>query len=353
MAQVQVQTQMNLRPSVGKNLMTMVFGMWLIAGVFIDGFAHNHGVVETFFTPWHAILYSGFLATAAWILLVIYQNKRRSAGLSWLQAVPQGYGLGTIGIFVFLAGGVGDMIWHTVFGIEKNTAALLSPTHLILLLGALMILTSPFRVGWNNAELVAPNWKQFLPTLLSIELTTAAVGFFLMYAWIFRQNTPSTPNVNWLLAHAPMMDESMQKSGLTSILLDTLVMMFPVYLMMSRWKTPFGTFTFHMTFLATIMCVLDGFVNWPTIPILLVGGLLTDVLYHALRPGSGRMWVYRLIALLVPVVIWGLYYLCMSMIAGIGWAPELWCGSIVEAALASLGLSLLGLQPERPAREDA
>ena len=41
---------------------------WLIGGVFLDGWAHvNLPGLETFFTPWHAVLYSGFLAVAALI----------------------------------------------------------------------------------------------------------------------------------------------------------------------------------------------------------------------------------------------------------------------------------------------
>ena len=43
----------------------MVFATWLIVGIFVDGWAHNNDKPETFFTPWHALFYSGFLATAA------------------------------------------------------------------------------------------------------------------------------------------------------------------------------------------------------------------------------------------------------------------------------------------------
>lgn len=33
--------------------------VWLVAGVAIDGWAHNtiRPLIDTFFTPWHAILY--------------------------------------------------------------------------------------------------------------------------------------------------------------------------------------------------------------------------------------------------------------------------------------------------------
>jgi hypothetical protein len=38
---------------------------WLQGGGFLDGWAHHHGRVDaSFFTPWHAMLYTGSLAVA-------------------------------------------------------------------------------------------------------------------------------------------------------------------------------------------------------------------------------------------------------------------------------------------------
>ena len=40
-----------------------VLSAWLLGGAFVDGWAHTHGKVDTtFFTPWHAAFYTGFLA---------------------------------------------------------------------------------------------------------------------------------------------------------------------------------------------------------------------------------------------------------------------------------------------------
>lgn len=50
--------------SWGTHLVTVLLATWLIGGVFVDGWAHNNlAKLETFFTPWHALLYSGFAAT--------------------------------------------------------------------------------------------------------------------------------------------------------------------------------------------------------------------------------------------------------------------------------------------------
>ena len=43
----------------------VVLCSWVLVGGCLDARAHLHGLVETFFTPWHAVLYAGFLAVAS------------------------------------------------------------------------------------------------------------------------------------------------------------------------------------------------------------------------------------------------------------------------------------------------
>jgi hypothetical protein len=59
------------------DFVTEVLGIWLFRAVFLDGRAHLHVPgLETFFTPWHAALSSGLVATAAWTASVIWRNRR-------------------------------------------------------------------------------------------------------------------------------------------------------------------------------------------------------------------------------------------------------------------------------------
>src|SRR5262245_53571828 len=54
--------------------------VWWLGGLFIDGWAHsNIPQLETFFTPWHAVFYSGYLAVAFTLLAQILLNLRQSA----------------------------------------------------------------------------------------------------------------------------------------------------------------------------------------------------------------------------------------------------------------------------------
>jgi hypothetical protein len=53
---------------------------WLVGGLFVDGWAHNtRPRLESFFTPWHGLFYSGFAAAAGWICWQVW-SRRRAAG---------------------------------------------------------------------------------------------------------------------------------------------------------------------------------------------------------------------------------------------------------------------------------
>jgi hypothetical protein len=160
-----------------------VLGLWLMLGMFLDGFAHHNLLesLETFFTPWHGILYSGFLALAGFILF--HQVRNMLNGYPWNRALPAGYSLALIGIALFGLGGLGDLIWHTLFGVEEGVEALLSPTHLLLAAGGLLLTTGPLRAGLRRfADAPKPGWKNLAPALLSALLFLSVLTFFTEYA---------------------------------------------------------------------------------------------------------------------------------------------------------------------------
>jgi WD40-like Beta Propeller Repeat len=138
-------------------------------------------VDKTFFTPWHAVLYAAFVVVAAFLVFSLLRNHRK--GYPWREALPPGYGLSLLGVMIFAAGGVLDMLWHMLFGIEVSVEALLSPTHLILAFGLVLIVTGPFRA----ARLRLPGeraygWIQLLPALLSLTFVLSSFEGFTQYA---------------------------------------------------------------------------------------------------------------------------------------------------------------------------
>lgn len=57
-------------------MLTVFFSAWALAGAFLDGWAHSRVIqFETFFTPWHAVFYTGFFAMAAWVIWTVRANR--------------------------------------------------------------------------------------------------------------------------------------------------------------------------------------------------------------------------------------------------------------------------------------
>src|SRR5690242_11280440 len=115
---------------------------WLVTGLYTDAWAHNHFPIDNFFTPWHAILYSGLIAIAIFLVGTFFRNRLR--GYTTLQAMPPGYELSLLGVMLFFFCGIGDLLWHLAFGIEKNMDAALSPTHLGIVISSVLILSGPY-----------------------------------------------------------------------------------------------------------------------------------------------------------------------------------------------------------------
>src|SRR5262249_53683771 len=123
---------------------------WLLAGAYLDSWAHNHiATLDPLFTPWHAVLYAAFFAIAARIAGTIALNHRR--GYSSARSLPSGYGLSLVGAGIFFVGGLGDAIWHTVFGVERDFAVVLSPSHLSLTFAACLMGAGPLRAAWGRS----------------------------------------------------------------------------------------------------------------------------------------------------------------------------------------------------------
>ena len=122
--------------SVRFDWMVVLLEAWWVGGLFVDGWAHAHGKVDqSFFTPWHAILYAGFFVNALFFASVAWRNHGK--GYPWSRSVPRGYEFAVLGVGIFLVGGFLDLVWHLLFGIERSLSATLSPTHLMLALGHL------------------------------------------------------------------------------------------------------------------------------------------------------------------------------------------------------------------------
>ena len=321
--------------TVTQDLVTSVLSLWLIGGLFVDGWAHrNLAELETFFTPWHAAFYSGFAATALWMVSLV----RRHSGM------PVGYRPGVIGVGVFALGGIGDLVWHSVFGVETSLDALLSPTHLFLLAGILLILTSPIRSSWHRPTARATPWAQILPALLSTTLVVAVLQFFFLYASGWTSGIPGVP-------YNPGEDELLTSYGVLEIMISTTILFGAVLALVKRYRPPPGSFVVLFGVVGVLLSALDGFV-WPwEILQMVIAGAAVDVLVAGLDPDPAVPNRFRWFGLLAPIAAWSIRFISFVVFRpSLGWPPEIWGGAIVFAGLLGWGLAALITLPPSPAR---
>jgi hypothetical protein len=181
--------------------------VWLIGGFYIDLWAHAHGKVDdTFFTPWHALLYTGAASFGVVLGLVAIFGKPRGIPVRDVLAPP--YRLAFLGAVLFAVGGVLDLIWHTIFGFEVDVEALLSPTHLLLAGSGLLMIGGPLRsaaarmagdtVAIRDGR--APSWRLVGPFIIPLAMSLAIFGAFTQYAHpivdVWSAATPGTTATN-------------------------------------------------------------------------------------------------------------------------------------------------------------
>ena len=320
---------MEERTSFREDLVTIGLSLWIMVGLFVDAYNHvTNPDLETFWTPWHAIFYSGFLATAAWLVAIRLRRRPEiGADIFW---APQGYRLAMYGIALFAAGGIGDALWHEVFGVETSLDALLSPTHLLLYVGLTLIISAPVRARWLDADVdptnpPAPSLGSFFPALASLTFAATLTAFFFEYAWtplelrdVLIPYNPATNSEEWAAF------------GFLTIVVTTLIAFTPLLVASRRWRLPFGSVTTYMLLMNLLLLVgfdkdPDGFLAT------LAAGIVMDVL---IRQGAAR----RLVVVLPPLVLWASYFGLVDLGHELGWPPEIWGGSIFFAVLAAIAV---------------
>lgn len=311
----------------------VALALWFMGGVFLDGSAHAHHAVDSFFTPWHAILYSGFMVNAIAIFGVTLRNINK--GYSRWLAIPAGYELSFVGALIFGVAGVLDLIWHTVLGIEVSFEALLSPPHLLLALGMFLIVGGPFRAAWRrttlNAGTALAKNLAWLPMLLSLTFMLCSLTFFTF---------PAHPFIYvWVNAANRSVGDRSVTLALPAILLQAGILMGCLLLAIRRWKLPFGSVTLVLALNTAALSVISS--NWQFMPIAIISGLLADAAITLFDPSPKKLTALRAFAFGLPTVLYLLYFAQIAVTGGLAWRVPLWGGAAVLAGVAGLLLSYL------------
>jgi hypothetical protein len=325
--------------SLRLDLTAALLPLWMVAGLYLDGSAHHNmpDTIDTFFTPWHAVLYSGFLASAGLVVITAWRNI--SNGYSWRRALPAGYALSLVGAVIFFFSGAGDFLWHEAFGFEIGLQALVSPTHLTLAVGGILIVSGPLRAAlYRPLETATTGWKQLLPVILSLLGILSVLTFF--------TGEFSIITYPHLMVNRPAVDNTFlyDLQALASVLIPSALLMGVLLFALRQWTLPTGSLAMIIVANGLLMTWfhLKEVYQYPQVLfVFLLAGIAADALYQLLKPSVTRVRAFRLFAFSIPAILFALFFAILITTAGMWWSVHLWTGSVFLAGVVGLLLSYL------------
>ena len=297
--------------------------------------------MESFFTPWHALLYTGFATLLIWTLVLAYR-RRADATVWWRDGWPAGYRLGAVGAAIFLVGGAGDMTWHGVFGIEVGLEGGLSPTHLAIDLGGVLLLTSPLRSWWATGA----DRLRAVTGVVSLALGTTMLAVLLL---LFMPLNAAAATLPYLVGNSTP-EHLAAVAGVQGYLFATVLLVVPLLLCHRRRATP-GVATALIGVLSLFTMVMYEFPSpqWTAVLGATLGAAVTDAALVRLDAVRGADAPLRLptAGALFALCVWAGHLLGLHLAAGVRWPVELWTGTLVLTTL--LAAALGGLATHGPA----
>jgi hypothetical protein len=320
----------------------VIFAAWQVLGAYVDGWAHLHlkTALESFFTPWHAIFYLGFGAVTALLVVTLVRNHR--AGYAWKHALPREYLLALCGSALFLVSGVGDMLWHIIFGIEIGIDALLSPTHLLLAFAGAVIASAPLHAIWFRNRTEERIHKG--PVVISLCLLVLTLTFMMQFLHPYYYDYTAAASY----VEGPLYEDISIAHVLVGVTIANIIffvaIILGVTLAIIRFiDLPPGTFTLLFFVEAVAMAALME--QYWFIGSAIISGVLIDVCYQKLLHHLHEVRSLRLFGVLLPVLITAPYFLATVIRSGTWWSIHLVAGTVCVAGIAGLLLTYLILPP--------
>lgn len=278
--------------------------LWILGGLFLDGWFHiNRPGGESFFTPWHAILYSG---VGAAVLVHLWQASR-SGGTA------PGYGPSLAGGMLVLLAGVADGAWHTALGVEADLDALLSPPHLLLITAGTLVFAGPLRAALREPLGAG------LPTALSAAAVVAGLGFFTQYVNPFTHSyATAVPGAGSLAV------KLREVTGVAGLVLWSVLVGGALAVVHARTARVPGSLAVVVA-LPTLLLVTQQD-RYAFVPAVLVTALVVELL-------GRRLPTLPLVAAATGLLAAGW---CVTLLAtaDVVWSAELLTGSVASAAAA-------------------
>lgn len=318
--------------------MVTILNIFFFAGLFFDFWSHVHTKItdiNTFFTPTHYFFYAAFGLICIFFTLVFFTNYK---AYSFLKILPQGYNLSLLGILIFGIGGVLDFIWHYFFGFEKSIEAVVSPTHLLLAIGTILIITGPLRSVFSRSN-IAGAYFQNIPALISVIMSIVifqALTYYANHLIILRPTEP-------LFVKSAF---TAQALGITSILLQSAIYLgFLLTLVKNNRLLPgYTLLILGITTTLTLFFSTNALkINTSIAISILTAGLFCELLL-LFKNKIGRDYFWYIFFAAVPIFANCAYFIALALTAKITWSVPVYTGAILQSSIMGFILSYLSLK---------
>lgn len=333
--------------SLGLDYAVGICTVWISSGFFLDAWAHGHVPIESFFTPYHGVFYSGMVAVL--VVLAAYALAQRARGYGWPDAFPLPYRLAILGIPIFATAGVGDMLWHRLLGVEEGVDALLSPTHQALGLGIFFLASGPIRSVVADVR-SSKSLALQLPLVLGLATWLILVHFGTAYA--FDPGAGATDAPPPIAPFTPDYLTSLS-IGYYKLSIGVLILIFQCIVMSgfalwiaARIAPAAGSFT--LLYLIGNVPAAAAFTNHtPLLAVTaaqsLIAGAVADALAARFDPHPSGTFAraFHWFAVAVPMTYAGIY-LCATLLADrLWWDWNVSLGAWIWTGVCGFALSLL------------
>jgi hypothetical protein len=318
--------------------------LWLSGGIMIDAWYHFHSTVETFFEPAHGLLYAGLLASYVFTGITMY--RRWQHGYRGRELLPLRYEATALGLIVCLAGGVTDMIKHSLWGFEEGFNALLSPTHLLIGVGMFLIIAGPMRSALGRTKPPATFIAQ-LPLVLATASMLELVHWGTQFIFLSQAEALYAPLAPSSVAHATItlltLQYDKQGLGLLAVMVQSiLVASFFLYLarriQLAQWSAVVLLVTGNAFVAAADSNYAGQFVA--VIVSSAAAGFGADLFRLNPVDQLGRRWL--LAAFAIPAIYWAcMLAILAATMGGLWWSPDVLVGSVFFAGICGVLLNAL------------
>ena len=360
-------------PSIGEkyyDVIVLSLGLWCLTGLLIDAFAHISGTVDdTFFTPWHAVWYSGATAYGAYIFYALLPEEGMSHLIRHpfeaLKGLEPQHKPGVYGIIIFGISGFGDMIWHETLGVESSLDILLSPTHIGLFIGLCMSVSAPIWSSWVDPESGTSGLKSQMLLIFGVGAfwSVALLMFRFANLWISPiQSFCYSGNLDFCYNESY---EDALSFGLQSLYIQAGLTGAIVLIFLQRWTPARGTMFLILTF-HTIGLYFYTTFDDNVIYMGLAWALIVELALPLYNKWGPKFYIPFILATQVMVVLVSWFYRA-GEISGVnywfengdlhvlpfGWTIHSTIGVVVMCAAIGWIASVIGFPPEKPKLESS